>query len=62
MQLAEHVRRLLGRGSDGDKAQRRLAKAQMQEASLAERGRAEGRSTVQGPGVPIGKGSWHEVR
>lgn len=62
MQLAERVRRLLNRGSDGDKAQRRVTKAERQATTLAERGREEGRSTVQGPGVPIGKGSWHEVR
>jgi hypothetical protein len=50
MQLMERVRRLFSRGSDEDREKRRIAKAQKQAATLAERGNAEGRSTVQGPG------------
>ena len=41
---------MFSRGSELEKQQRRIAKARKQAETLAERGRAESRSTTMGPG------------
>ena len=50
MQLKERLRSLFHLGTDEEREQRRIAKAKKQAETLAERGRAEGRSTTMGPG------------
>jgi hypothetical protein len=50
MQLVERVRRMFSRGTEEEREQRRIAKAKKQAETLAERGRAESRSTTPGPG------------
>jgi hypothetical protein len=50
MKLTERLRSVFHRGTAEEKEQRRIAKAKKQAETLAERGRAEGRSTTMGPG------------